>query len=203
MIKNCINKRKHEVIKEEKSLEEYKQLLQSYREEITRLDVVDDDYYSNKTVQNLRSKLYIPANILVQMDYTDICFYVLNSDSFKVLAEYTESITSAVEEVLVKITKEECVYKYSKEESINLLYFYGNILPKDGITNLVYNIVDKCHGDMGVYTSVVKNLAELNHIEGIEIVYSAISFKYSEDVAKRLMGKLGIQVNFSKTNKVI
>ena len=56
---------------------------------------------------------------------------------------------------------------------------------------------------MGVYTTLLTMLKSLNRIESIEIVYSAISFKYGEEVAKKLLQKLNIDVDFSKVNKII
>lgn len=189
--------------KQEINTKQIQETFNAIKNEIIRLETLEPNFEIVSRAQMLKSKLNMPVDCLKEMDGTDICFYALNSDSFKNLAEYTESVNPKVEEIFEKLTREENVYKYTMEDSVNLIYFYGNLLSHDGITNLVYNIIDKCHGDMGVYTTIVKNLAELNHIEGIEIIYSAITFKYGEEVAKRLMNKLGIEVDFSKLNKVI
>ena len=189
--------------KQEINMEHVQESFNAIRNEIIRLEALEPNFEIVTKIQRLKSKLNIPIACLKEMDGTDICFYALNSESFKSLAEYTESVTPEIQTVFEKLTSEEYVCKYSMEDSVNLIYFYGNLLSHEGIINLVYNIIDKCHGDMGVYTTIVKNLAELKHIEGIEIIYSAITFKYGEEVAKRLMNKLGIEVDFSKLNKVL
>ena len=202
MIKRILRNKQTQFNKKQEN-KNYKEYLDEVRKIIVHYESLEQDYEIVAYLLGVKSKFFIPTEELKNMDGVDICFYVLNSVSFKSLAEYTESVTPEIEEIFTKLTREEVVCRYTMEDSVNLLYFYGNLLPHDGVINLVYNIIDKCHGDMGVYTTITKNLVGLKNIEAIEIVYSAITFKYGEDVAKKLMEVNGLKVDFSKRNKIL